>query len=271
MAETRSATHFSVRRMPGFATTAMLVFVMLYAPIIILVFFSFNAGQSVAIFEGFSLQWYRKAWENGDVQEATLRSVQVALIAATLSTTLATMAAIATTRTKPFRGMTAIYAIINQPLMAPEIVTAVSLLIFFAIIKIATGYSGMGYIYAAHTAFCIPFAYLPIRGRLEGMDSNLERAAADLYATPWQAFRHVTLPLLWPGIMAGFMLAFVISLDDVVITNLIAGPGQETLPIYMLGQLRRSATPEVNAVSTVFLAASVLLVSLFFVLNRSRD
>jgi spermidine/putrescine transport system permease protein len=103
------------------------------------------------------------------------------------------------------------------------------------------------------------------------MDSNLERAAADLYATPWQAFRHVTLPLLWPGIMAGFMLAFVISLDDVVITNLIAGPGQETLPIYMLGQLRRSATPEVNAVSTVFLAASVLLVSLFFVLNRSRD
>jgi spermidine/putrescine transport system permease protein len=270
MAEARSATHFSVRRMPGFATTAMLVFVMLYAPIIILVFFSFNAGQSVAIFEGFSLQWYRKAWENGDVQEATLRSVQVALIAATLSTTLATMAAIATTRTKPFRGMTAIYAIINQPLMAPEIVTAVSLLIFFAIIKIATGYSGMGYIYAAHTAFCIPFAYMPIRARLEGMDLTLERAAADLYATPWAAFRRVTFPLLWPGIMAGFMLAFVISLDDVVITEFVKSAGQETLPTYMLGQLKRSVTPEINAISTVFLGISVLLVTMFFLVSRKK-
>ena len=114
---------------------------------------------------------------------------------------------------------------INLPLMAPEIVTAIALLIFFALVKIATGYSGMGYIVLAHTAFCIPFAFLPIRGRLEDMDRSLETAAADLYATPWRAFRCVTLPLLWPGILAGFMLAFVISLDDVVITNLIAGPG----------------------------------------------
>ncbi len=106
-----------------------------------------------------------------------------------------------------------------------------------------TGYSGIGYLLAAHTAFCIPFAYLPIRARLENMDLTLERAAADLYATPWNAFRHVTLPLLWPGIIAGFMLAFVISLDDVVITEFVKSGGQDTLPTYMLGQLRRVVTP----------------------------
>ena len=124
--------------------------------------------------------------------------------------------------------------------------------------RCATGYSGLGYLIAAHTAFCIPFAYLPIRARLESMDLTLERAAADLYATPWKAFRRVTLPLLWPGIIAGFMLAFVISLDDVVITEFVKSGGQDTLPTYMLGQLRRVVTPEINAISTAFLALSVV-------------
>ena len=110
-------------------------------------------------------------------------------------------------------------------------------------IKVWTGYSGIGYLLAAHTAFCIPFAYLPMRARLESMDLTLERAAADLYATPWKAFRHVTFPLLWPGIIAGFMLAFVISLDDVVITEFVKSAGQDTLPTYMLGQLRRVDFP----------------------------
>ena len=149
------------------------------------------------------------------------------------------MAALATTRTAPYRGLTFKYAFINQPLMVPEIVTAVALLIFFSRIKVWTGYSGLGYLIAAHTAFCIPFAYLPIRARLESMDLTLERAAADLYATPWKTFRRVTLPLLWPGILAGLMLAFVISLDDVVITEFVKSGGQDTLPTYMLGQIRR--------------------------------
>ena len=261
---------FSVRRMPGFTPVAICVFVVLYAPIAVLATYSFNAGTSLAIWEGFSLRWYQAAWQNAEVQAATFRSLGVAVVAATVSATLATMAAIATTRTTAFRGQSLVLAMINLPLMAPEIVTAIALLIFFALIKIATGYAGMGYIVLAHTAFCIPFAFLPIRGRLEDMDHTLETAAADLYATPWRAFRHVTLPLLWPGILAGFMLAFVISLDDVVITNMIAGPGQQTLPIYMLAQLRRTTTPEINAVSTALLAASVLLVSLSFLLSRER-
>jgi spermidine/putrescine transport system permease protein len=235
-----------------------------------LVLYSFNAGTSIALWEGFSWRWYQAAWENDLVQEAAVRSLIVATLASCFATVLATMAALGTTRTKPYRGQTAIYAIINQPLMVPEIVTAVALLIFFAIIKTATGYHGLGYLVAAHTAFCIPFAYLPIRARLEGMDLSLETAAADLYATPWHTFRRVTLPLLLPGILAGAMLAFVISLDDVVITEFVKSAGQDTLPTYMLGQLRRVITPEINAISTVLLAVSVILVTVIFVLSRKR-
>lgn len=275
MADT-SAPHrmrrpFNLRQQTGFTTIAIICFVMLYAPIITLVVYSFNAGSSLALWEGFSFRWYTVAWQNEAVQEAAVRSLIVALSASFLSTVLATMAALGTTRTKPYRGQTVIYAIINQPLMVPEIVTAVALLILFAAIKTATGYQGLGYLILAHTAFCIPFAYLPIRARLEGMDLALEIAASDLYATPWMIFRRVTLPLLFPGVIAGAMLAFVISLDDVVITEFVKSPGQDTLPTYMLGQLRRVITPEINAISTALLAVSVVMVTIFFLMNRKKD
>ncbi|MEO0425911.1 MAG: ABC transporter permease [Pseudomonadota bacterium] len=262
---------FSPKRQKGFATIALVCFFLLYAPIGTLVLYSFNAGANLALWEGFSLRWYVAAWENEKVQEAAIRSVVVAFWAALLATTLATLAALGTTRTRPYRGLTAVYALINQPLMVPEIVTGVALLIVFAIVKEATGYHGLFYLIAAHTAFCVPFAYLPIRARLEGMDNTLETAAADLYATPWGTFRRITLPLMAPGIVAGAMLAFVISLDDVVITEFVKSAGQDTLPTYMLGQLRRVVTPEVNAISTVLLAISILIVSLFFLVTRKRQ
>lgn len=264
------ARTFEIKRQPGFATVAMLCFALLYIPIFTLVVFAFNEGNSVAIWQGFSLRWFRQAWNNQQVVEASIRSAQIAFSAATIATVAATMAALATTRTAPYRGLTAKYAFINQPLMIPEIVTAVALLIVFARIKVSTGYSGLGYLIAAHTAFCIPFAYLPIRARLESMDLTLETAAADLYATPWKTFRRVTLPLLFPGILAGFMLAFVVSLDDVVITEFVKSGGQDTLPTYMLGQLRRVVTPEMNAISTVFLLISILIVTVFFFISRRR-
>ncbi len=267
MAERR----FEISRLPGFATIAIAAFVLLYLPIVTLVIFSFNASNSVAIWGGFSLHWYGEAWANEDVKSATLRSLTIGVSAAVLSTTLATMAALGTTRRRAFKGQTFIYVMINQPLMVPEIVTAVALLIFFGILKVATGYQGLGYLIAAHTAFCIPFAYLPIRARLESMDLSLETAAADLYASPWATFRRVTLPLLAPGIMAGAMLAFVISLDDVVITEFVKSGGQDTLPTYMLGQLRRSFTPEVNAISTMLLAVTVVMLTAFFLLTRKKD
>lgn len=264
------ARTFNVRVQPGFATIAMFCFFLLYLPIATLVVYAFNAGESIALWEGFSFRWFVSAWNNDAIQDAALRSVLVALVAASIATAAATFAALATTRTPPYPGLTFKYALINQPLMVPEIVTAVALLIVFSRIKVWTGYSGIAYLMAAHTAFCIPFAYLPIRGRLQGMDLTLEQAAADLYATPWRCFLHVTLPLLRPGIIAGFMLAFVISLDDVVITEFVKSGGQETLPTYMLGQLRRVITPEINAISTIFLAFSVLIVTGFFLLSRKK-
>lgn len=264
------ARSYSVTSLPGFPTIAILVFVLLYAPILTLVFYSFNAGLSPREWEGFSLSWYAVAFANEEVKAATWVSLKVAVGAAILSTALATLAALGTTRRAAFKGQTFIYVMINQPLMVPEIVTAVALLLLVAALKQITGYSGLGFMVMAHAAFCLPFAYLPIRARLEGMDLTLETAAADLYASPWQSFRRVTLPLLAPGIFAGAMLAFVTSLDDVVITEFIKSPGQDTLPTYMLGQLRRAMKPDVNAISTVLLGVTLLLLVLFFLTSRSR-
>ncbi|WP_347310289.1 ABC transporter permease [Defluviimonas sp. SAOS-178_SWC] len=261
---------FSVTDLPGFAPIAIMAFVALYTPILTLVAYSFNGSSSIAVWGGFSLRWYAEAWENRAVQEATVRSLVVAVSAALVATAVATMAALGTTRTRAFKGQTFIYVLINQPLMVPEIVTAVALLIFFAGVKVATGYTGLGYLVLAHSAFCVPFAYLPIRARLEGMDLTLETAAADLYADRWQTFRRVTLPLMAPGILAGAMLAFVISLDDVVITEFVKTAGQETLPTYMLGQLRRAITPEVNAISTALLVLTVAMLTAFFLLTKKR-
>ncbi len=268
MARTRD---FDAARLPGFSAVAMTTFVLLYAPIVTLVAYSFNGAESIALWGGFSTRWYAIAWENEAVQEATIRSVALATCASAVATTVATMAALGTTRRGKLPGQTAIYVMLNQPLMVPEIVTAVALLIFFAGIKVATGYTGLGYLILAHAAFCVPFAYLPIRARLEGMDLTLETASADLYASPWQTFRRVTLPLMAPGIVAGAMLAFIISLDDVIVTEFVKSAGQDTLPTYMLGQLRRAVTPEVNAISTALLAVTVLILTAFFLLTRTRD
>ncbi|WP_430464429.1 ABC transporter permease [Tabrizicola sp.] len=262
---------FQVARLPGFATIAMLAFLALYIPILTLVVYSFNSETTMGNWGTFSFSWYEKAWANQAVKDATIRSLVIASFAAVFSTALATMAALGTTRRRAFKGQTFIYVMINQPLMVPEIVTAVALMILFGLIKTVTGVHGLGYLILAHTAFCIPFAYLPIRARLEGMDLTLETAAADLYATPWATFRRVTLPILMPGVVAGLMLSFVVSLDDVVITEFVKSAGQDTLPTYMLGQLRRQLTPEINAISTGLLAITVLLLTAFFLLTRKND
>jgi spermidine/putrescine transport system permease protein len=265
-----SDKRFSVGHLPGFAFMAMLTFIFLYVPIFTLVIFSFNENASMSSWGGFSLRWYEAAFANRTVQDVSIRSLVIAVSAASIATILATMAALATTRTRKFPGQTMIYALINQPLMVPEIVTGVALLIFFAMIKVQTGYQGLGYLIAAHTAFCIPFAYLPIRARLETMDLTLETAAADLYATPFRAFIHVTLPLVMPGVLAGFMLGFVTSLDTVVITEFVKSAGQDTLSTYMLGQMRRVITPEMNAIATLFLLLSLAAVTIFFLLSRKK-
>ena len=267
---TKSVKAIDLKYQPGFSQIAWLCIAVLYAPIAVLVLFSFNENRSVTVWTEFSFDWYVKAMNNEGIRHAAWVSLEVAFIAMVVATIMATMAALVTTRTPPYRGMNVAVGIINQPLMVPEVVTAVATLIFFAIIKQLTGVSGIGYLIAAHTAFCIPFAYMPIRARLEGMDLSLEQAAADLYAPPFTVFRRVTLPLMLPGIMAGAMLAFIVSLDDVIITLFVAGPGETTLPLYILGQIRRGVTPEVNAVSTVFLGLSVILVTFIFLFGKGK-
>ena len=251
---------FDIRRLPGVATLAMGCFVILYIPMVILVGNSFNAGKVIGHWEGVSLHWYVAALHN----EAFLAAAQTSLLLATLA------AFIATTRAADFRGQGAIHLIVNQPLMVPEIVLAIALLIILAQVKQATGYTGLGYLIAAHTTFCIPFAYMPIRARLEGMDLSLETAAADLYASRFYTFRRVTLPLLAPGILAGFMLAFVVSLDDVVMSDFLKSPGQETLPTYLMGELRRNLTSEIYAISSLLLLISVLIVAGSWAATRKK-
>ncbi|WP_339691388.1 ABC transporter permease [Celeribacter baekdonensis] len=267
----KAPTRFNVRYMPGITPIALAGFLFLYLPLSVLIFYSFSAGDVLGRWEGFSWRWYSGALHDEAIIDAALRSLLIASVAASIATVVATMAGLATTRSTTFKARKGIYLIISQPLMVPEIVLAVALLILFALIRGATGWSGLGYIIAAHTTFCIPFAYMPIRARLEGMDSNLEAAAADLYAGALLTFRRVTLPLLLPGIVSGFMLAFVISLDDVVISQFVKSAGQETLPTFMLGQLRRGTSPEVYAVSAMMLALSVVIVTSIFLLSKKQD
>jgi spermidine/putrescine transport system permease protein len=190
----------------------------------------------------------------------------IAIAASLAGTTLATFAALAT-NSERFRGQSLVNGLLALPLLVPEIVTAVATLLFFVLIGLKLGIMT---VIIAHTVFCIPFAYLPIRARLQGMDPALGHAAADLYANEWQAFTRVTLPLLWPGILSGGVLAFIISLDDFVITYFVAGAGATTLPVYIFGMIRIGVTPEVNAVSALMLMVSIVMVSISWLIGRAR-
>ena len=253
-----------IRNLPGFGTMAVVAVVFLYAPIAFLTLYSFNSGRSISQLDGFSLRWYKAVFANEGIQNAALNSLTVAVIASSVATVLATAAAMATVRLR-FRGKEVAYGIINFPLMVPEIVTAIATLIFFATIGFRLG---LMTVIVAHIVFCIPFAYLPIRARLASMDAGLEQAARDLFARPMMAFRRITLPILMPGIISGWLLAFIISLDDFIISAMVAGPGATTLPVHIYSMLRLGITPEVNAVSSLMIAASSILVLISAVLSR---
>ena len=263
----KSSKPFVIGKFPGFGIIALVFFLFVYVPLIILVVFSFNAGSSATIWNEFSLEWYTKAFGNDDIQRSAINSIIVGVTAATIATLLATLGALVMARGGKFRGQTVSYAIIMLPLVVPEIVTAVATLSFFSAIGLKLG---LGNVIIAHTVFCIPFAFLPIRARLQGMDDTLEQAAHDLYANDQQAFRHVTLPLLMPGIISGAMLAFIISIDDFIITLMVAPAGSTTLPLYIYGMVRMGITPEINAVSTVMFVMSTLFVTLSYYVGKRK-
>jgi spermidine/putrescine transport system permease protein len=256
------------------AGNAWLVFAFFYAPIVVLVVFSFNANENVGIWTEPSLRWYREVFRDEAVMGALRNSLIVAAISTTVATILGTMAALALERFR-FRGQRVYDGLLYLPIIIPEVTMAVMLLLFFAQgfqwLDSAIGWSptfGIGTISLSHIAFNISFVAVVVRARLGQLDPRLEEAAADLYATRWQAFRRVTLPLILPGVAGGALLALTLSLDDVVITNFVAGPGSTTLPVYVFGLVRRGVTPLINAVSVIMLAASMVLVAVSFGFQR---
>ena len=257
-----------VRHYPGFLALTLLCLTVLYAPLLVVTAYSFNGSTSITQWGGFSWRWYADVFtgpESARFGLAARNSLTIALLAATAATLIATAASLAMVRGGRFRGRTASFALINLPLMVPEIVTAVACLIFFTMVGMKTGY---GTILIAHATFCIPFAYLPIAARLEGVESFYEEAARDLYATRWQAFVQILLPLIAPGLISGWLLAFIISLDDFIITSFVKGAGMETLPTAIFGSVKQGIKPSIMAISTLMLVASVAVVSLSYLINR---
>jgi spermidine/putrescine transport system permease protein len=250
-------------RFPGVRAVGLLALAFLYGPIVVLVVLSFGATDSLASWSGFSLRWYGAVLDDENMMRALRNSLIVAGSATVLATTAATMAAVALQRR--FRGRQAVETLLALPLVVPEVVAGIAVLLFFVLVGIRLGLVS---VILAHVVLVIPFAYLPIRARLDGLDPALAEAAADLYARPWPAFRRVTLPLIWPGIAAGAMLAFIGSLGDVVVSYFVSGPGSTTLPVYVFAMVRMGVTPIVNAVSTLLLAASAGIFSLSYLIGR---
>ncbi len=244
----------------GLVAGASLLF--LYAPILVLGVFSFNSGRLFHRWEGGSLHWYAKALANEGFRGAAVNSLAVALGATLLATFLATGAVIGLHRAGARQQGIAL-ALIGLPLVVPEVVMAVATLIFFSLLRGATGLDfGLGNLILAHAAFCLPFAMMPIRAALRGVEPAILTVAADLYASEGAIVRHILLPLLAPGIGSGAALAFITSFDDFAMSQLLAGPGQTTLPVFIWAQLRRPLTPEVNAMSAIMLAVSAAFICL---------
>lgn len=258
-----------MKRFPGFLPMTCVCLFLLYAPLIIVMIYSFNDSKSITVWGGFSLRWYEQVFsgpESGKFKDAALNSLIIAVSAASASTLIALSAAVGMLRAGAFRGRRLSFGLISLPLMIPEIVTAVASLIFFSAVGFKTG---LLTVLAAHVTFCIPFAYLPIAARMEGIETHYEQAAQDLYATRFETFRLVLLPLAAPGVLAGFLLAFIISLDDFIITNFVKGAGVETLPTAIFGAVKQGITPNIMAISTLMLAVSVCFVTLSHLVSRA--
>lgn len=240
------------------AASGIAVYLFLYLPLVIVVAYSFNDSKLNAEWVGFTWHWYKALLDDDTMLKAAGNSLLIALTASLVSTFLGSMAGYALYRYK----LKLLPVLIMAPLAIPEILVGVSLLIFFVAINLTLG---LGTIMLSHIAFCVGFVAIVVRSRLTGMDESLPEAARDLGATPFQAFRLVTLPLIMPGIVAGALLAFTLSIDDFVITFFTAGVGASTLPLQIYSMIKIAVTPEVNAISTL-----LMLLTLFLIVVASR-
>lgn len=248
-------------------TSIVLGFAFLYLPIVLLVIFSFNASKLVTVWGGFSTKWYVALLQNPQILGAAWISLQVAVVAATLAVILGTLAAYVLTRFGPFRGRALLTGMSTAPLVMPEVITGLSLLLLFVAMEQLIGWPagrGKTTIIIAHVTFCMAYVTVVVQSRLADMDESLEEAAMDLGARPVRVFFDVTLPVIAPALVAGWLLAFTLSLDDLVVASFVTGPGASTLPMVIFSKVRLGVSPDINALATIIIAIVALGVGIGF-------
>lgn len=246
----------------------VLGFAFLYLPIVLLIVFSFNESKLVTVWGGFSTKWYVAMFQNQGLMDAAWVTARVAFISATIATVLGTMAALALTRYTRFRGRLLFSGMVFAPLVMPEVITGLSLLLLFVSMGLDRGFLTVT---LAHITFTMCFVAVVVQSRLITFDRSLEEAAMDLGATPAKTFFQVTLPVILPAIISGWMLAFTLSLDDLVIASFTSGPGATTLPMKIYSQVRLGVTPEINAVCTLLIAVVTVGVIAAAIVNKRRE
>jgi len=257
------------QRSTSLLTIVAFGYAFLYLPIVSVIVYSFNDSRLVTLWGGFSLRWYRSLLESEDILAAAVLSLQVAVVSATLATMLGTLAGLALSRLGSFRGRTLFTGMITAPLVMPEIITGISLLFLFISLADWVGWPGARgavTITIAHVTFSTAYVAVVVRSRLSGMDQALEEAAMDLGGRPLRVFFDITVPSIAPAMISGWLLAFTLSLDDVVIASFVSGPGATTLPMLIFSKVKLGVTPDINALATVIIllvSAGVITAALF--------
>lgn len=265
-------------RRPDFSSVVLwLGLLFIYLPMVILVIYSFNASRLVTVWGGWSVHWYLGLLDNTQLMDAVKRSLQIAFYTATAAVVLGTMAAFAMTRISQFRGRTLFSGMVTAPLVMPEVITGLSLLLLFvALAQILESLFGVLFdrgmltIWIAHTTFSVAYVAIVVSSRLGELDQSIEEAALDLGAPPWKTFLQITVPMIAPSIVAGWLLAFTLSLDDLVLASFVSGPGSTTLPMEIFSAVRLGVKPEINAIaSVILLAVSMFTLLIWFIFRRA--
>ena len=264
-----------MKRRPTFLLSMLAFgFAFFYVPILSMIVYSFNASRLATVWGGFSTKWYSALWSNAKVIEALMLSLKIALVSATIATILGTLAGITLVRMGRFRGRTLFSGLVTAPLIMPEVITGVSSLIFFLLLAQWIGWPaqrGFATVTLAHITFSMVFVTTIVQARLLQFDRAIEEAAMDLGSRPWQVLFDITLPVISPAILSGWLLAFTISLDDVVITSFTTGPGSTTLPLLIWSKVKLGVTPDINALATLMvLAVGLGVVVAGIVMNRAE-
>ena len=263
---------------PDFSSVVLwLGLLFIYLPMVILVIYSFNASRLVTVWGGWSVHWYVGLLDNTQLMNAVKRSLQIAFYTATAAVALGTLAAFAMTRISRFRGRTLFSGMVTAPLVMPEVITGLSLLLLFvALAQILESLLGVVFdrgmltIWIAHTTFSVAYVAIVVSSRLGELDQSIEEAALDLGAPPWKTFLQITVPMIAPSIIAGWLLAFTLSLDDLVLASFVSGPGSTTLPMEIFSAVRLGVKPEINAIaSLILLAVSLFTLLVWFIFRRA--